>query len=39
MDDLSTDGGYVLSAVHNIQGEVLPENVVAMFDAALALGR
>ena len=35
IDDLSGDGGYVLAAVHNIQGEVPPENVVAMFEAAL----
>jgi uroporphyrinogen decarboxylase len=39
MDDLSTDGGYVLAAVHNIQAEVPPENVVATFDAALEFGR
>ncbi len=25
------NGGYVLSAVHNIQGDVPPENIVAMF--------
>ena len=28
-------GGYVLDAVHNIQFEVPPENVVAMYDAGL----
>ena len=32
-------GGYVLCSVHNIQPEVPPENVVAMFDAAHELGR
>jgi uroporphyrinogen decarboxylase len=36
IDDLAADGGYVLSAVHNIQGEVPPENVMAMFETALA---
>jgi uroporphyrinogen decarboxylase len=36
IDDLAAGGGYVLCAVHNIQGEVPPENVVAMFDAALS---
>ncbi len=28
-------GGYVLNSVHNIQFEVPPENVIAMFDAGL----
>jgi uroporphyrinogen decarboxylase len=28
-------GGYVFASVHNIQAGVPPENVVAMFDAAL----
>jgi uroporphyrinogen decarboxylase len=37
--DLGPGGGYVLAAVHNIQSEVPPENVVAMFDSALDLGR
>jgi uroporphyrinogen decarboxylase len=37
--DLGPGGGYVLCSVHNIQPEVPPENVVAMFDAALELGR
>jgi uroporphyrinogen decarboxylase len=27
-------GGYVFSQVHNIMGDVPPENIVAMFDAA-----
>jgi uroporphyrinogen-III decarboxylase len=29
-------GGYVFASVHNIQAGVPPENVVAMFDTALA---
>ena len=29
------DGGYVLDAVHNIQFEVPPENVVSMYDTGL----
>jgi uroporphyrinogen decarboxylase len=37
--DLAPGGGYVLCSVHNIQPEVPPENVVAMFDAALEHGR
>ena len=36
--ELGEGGGYVLSAVHNIQAEVPPENVVAMYEAALAYG-
>jgi len=37
--DLGPGGGYVLCPVHNIQREVPPENVVAMYDAAYELGR
>jgi uroporphyrinogen decarboxylase len=37
--DLGPGGGYVICSVHNIQPEVPPENVVAMFDAAYSLGR
>ncbi|HWT79910.1 MAG TPA: uroporphyrinogen decarboxylase family protein, partial [Candidatus Methylomirabilis sp.] len=36
--DLGPGGGYVVSPVHNIQPEVPPENVVAMYDAAYELG-
>jgi uroporphyrinogen decarboxylase len=35
---LKTGGGYVFAPVHNIQAGLPPENVVAMFDAALAEG-
>lgn len=35
IDDLGAGGGFVLCAVHNIQGEVPPENVVAMYEAAV----
>jgi len=34
VDDLSRDGGYVLTSVHNIQADVPPENIVTMFDMA-----
>ncbi len=37
--DLGPGGGYVICSVHNIQPEVPPENVVAMFDSAYELGR
>ena len=32
IDDLGSGGGYILAAVHNIQAEVPPENVVALFE-------
>jgi uroporphyrinogen decarboxylase len=38
IDDLAAGGRYVLGAVHNIQDEVPPENVVAMFEAAIEYG-
>lgn len=34
LDDLSPNGGYVLACVHDIQAEVNPANVCALFDAA-----
>lgn len=34
--DLGPGGGYILASVHNIQHDVPVENVVAMYDAALA---
>ncbi len=39
IDDLAPGGGYVFGSVHNIQANVPPENIVAMFDAALEFGR
>jgi uroporphyrinogen decarboxylase len=33
---LGAGGGYVLAAVHNIQANVPPENVMALFEAAIA---
>ncbi|HSV32477.1 MAG TPA: uroporphyrinogen decarboxylase family protein [Atribacteraceae bacterium] len=38
IDQLAPGGGYVLGAVHNIQADVPPENVVAMFEEALRYG-
>jgi uroporphyrinogen decarboxylase len=32
--DLMAGGGYVFNNVHNIQGEVPPENILAMYDTA-----
>ena len=39
IQDLGHGGGYVVCSVHNIQPEVPPENVVAMFDAADEFGK
>lgn len=36
--EFSSGGGYILSSVHNIQADVPPENVVAMFKSALKYG-
>jgi len=33
--DLNQNGGYVLGAVHNIQGDVPPENIIALFETGL----
>ena len=35
---LMPGGGYVFNNVHNIQGEVPPENILAMYDAAYESG-
>jgi uroporphyrinogen decarboxylase len=37
--DLGPGGGYILAAVHCIQPDVPPENVLAMLDEALIAGR
>ncbi len=39
IDELAPGGGFVFSAVHNIQAFVPPENIVAAFDEAFAYGR
>ncbi len=39
IDILGPGGGFVLNSVHNIQAEVPPENVVAMFDEARSYRR
>ena len=33
--DLGRNGGFIQASVHNIQSEVPPENIVAMFETAL----
>jgi uroporphyrinogen decarboxylase len=32
-------GGFVFNQIHNIQANVPPENIVAMFDAAFEYGK
>jgi uroporphyrinogen decarboxylase len=38
INDLGPGGGYVLAAIHNIQPDVSPENIVTMFDSAIEYG-
>ncbi|MFQ5851588.1 MAG: uroporphyrinogen decarboxylase family protein [Candidatus Binatia bacterium] len=38
IDDLAKGGGYVVASVHNIQAEVPPENILAMFQTAREYG-
>jgi uroporphyrinogen decarboxylase len=37
--DLGPGGGYILAPVHNVQADVPPENLVAMYRHALRVGR
>ncbi len=37
--DLAPGGGFVFGSIHNIQAEVPPENVVALFEAAYEYGQ
>ena len=37
--DLAPHGGFVLSSVHNLQPDIPPENILAMFEAASQYGR
>lgn len=39
ISDLGHGGGYILAAVHCVQPDVPPENVLAMFDEAFNAGR
>lgn len=39
IDHLAKDGGFVFSAVHNIQGDVSPQNFMAMWDALQTYGQ
>jgi uroporphyrinogen decarboxylase len=39
IESLGGNGGYVLAAVHNIQDDIPPQNIVAMVEAARAYGQ
>lgn len=39
MDALKSNGGFIFSAAHNIQSDVPPENVIALFRAARRYGQ
>ena len=37
--ELGPSGGFILGSCHEIQREVPPENVVAMYDSAIEFGK
>ncbi len=37
--DLAPGGGYILGSVHNMQSDIPPENVIAMYEAAQKFGK
>jgi uroporphyrinogen decarboxylase len=39
IDDLAPGGGFVFSTVHNIQGDVPPENIMAMWETLQEYGK
>ncbi len=39
LDDLAPGGGYIFAAVHNIQADVPPENLQAMYETLQEYGR
>ncbi|MFB0508551.1 MAG: uroporphyrinogen decarboxylase family protein [Thermodesulfobacteriota bacterium] len=39
IDCMGKGGGYILASVHNIQAEVPPENIVAMFEEGKSYGK
>ena len=38
IQDMAAGGGYVVNSVHNIQSDVPPANIIAMFDEAYEFG-
>jgi len=39
IEDLAAGGGYLLASCRNVQADVPPENMEAMFEAAWGYGR
>jgi uroporphyrinogen decarboxylase len=39
IEDLAPSGGFVFATVHNIQADVPPENILAMWEAVQEFGR
>jgi uroporphyrinogen decarboxylase len=39
IQDLAPGGGYIFAPVHNIQPNVPPQNVIALYDSAMKYGR
>lgn len=39
IEDLATGGGYIFATVHNIQADVPPENIMAMWEALQEFGK
>lgn len=39
IDALAPGGGFVFATVHNIQSEVLPQNIMAMWEALQKYGK
>jgi uroporphyrinogen decarboxylase len=39
IDDLAPGGGFILNTVHNIQGDVPPENIMALWETLQECGR
>jgi len=39
ISDLGTGGGYILSGVHNLQPDISPENILAMYDEGMRFGK
>jgi uroporphyrinogen decarboxylase len=38
IDDLAPGGGFIFATVHNIQADVPPENILAMWEALREFG-
>ena len=39
INDLAAGGGYILSPSHNIQSEVAPQKIIAMYQSAIEFGK